>query len=87
MKRSLIFQMNLLLIISNLFCKSPNNKQPMESEKWNYKLALKYIVEYAKIDRVDLKEALVINTPKRIRGIVGPAEFEYHSRQVKLATI
>ena len=70
--------MNLLFIISNLFCKSPNNKQPMENEKWNYKLALQYIVEYAKIDKVDLKEALVINTPKRIRGKVGPAEFEYN---------
>ena len=72
------------MFFTNLFCSSAKKEIP---EKWNYKLALEYIVEYAKIDRVNLKEALQINTPKRIRGIVGPAEFEYHSRQVKLATI
>ena len=63
------------MFLTNLFCSFAKKDI---TEKWNYKLALEYIVEYAKIDRVDLKEALVINTPKRIRGKVGPAEFEYN---------
>ena len=63
------------MFFTNLFCSSVKKDIP---EKWNYTLALKYIVEYAKIDRVDLKEALKINTPNRIRGKVGPAEFEYN---------
>ena len=63
------------MFFTNLFCSSAKKDIP---EEWNYTLALKYIVEYAKIDRVDLKEALIINTPTRIRGDVGPAEFEYN---------
>ena len=63
------------MFFANLFC-SPTKKDI--PEKWNYKLALQYIMEYAKIDKVDLKEALVINTPNRIRGDVGPVEFEYN---------
>ena len=63
------------MFFTNLFCSPAKNDIPKE---WNRNLALKYIVEYAKIDKVDLKEALVINTPSRIRGDVGPAEFEYN---------
>ena len=44
------------MFFTNLFCSSAKKDIP---EEWNYSVALKYIIEYAKIDRVDLKEALV----------------------------